>query len=44
MIGWAVTSCPCHWCMERELARLLKPSLNKRTGISRCYCRRIKVQ
>lgn len=32
LIGWAITSCSCHWCMEKELARLLRPSLNKRTG------------
>jgi hypothetical protein len=42
VIGWAVTSCPCHWCMEKEIARLLKPSLNKRTGSRKCCCRPVE--
>ena len=44
MIGWAVTSCPCHWCMEKAIARLLKPRLNKRTGIKKCCCRPVEVR
>lgn len=38
LIAWASTSDPCHWCMEKELARLLKPSKNKRMGRSTCCC------
>jgi hypothetical protein len=38
LIGWAATSDPCHWCMEKKLARLLKPSKNKRTGRRTCCC------
>lgn len=38
VIGWAATSIPCHWCVEKELARALTPCLNKRTGVSTCCC------
>ena len=38
VIGWAATSVPCHWCMEAEIARLLKPSENRRTGGRKCCC------
>jgi hypothetical protein len=40
LIGWAATSDPCHWCTEKELARLLNPSKNKRTGRSTCWCQK----
>jgi hypothetical protein len=30
--------------MEKELARLLKPSLNKRTGIRKCCCRPVEAR
>jgi hypothetical protein len=38
LIGWAATSDPCHWCTEKEIARVLKPLLNKRTGKKTCCC------
>jgi len=38
VIGWAATASPCQWCMEKEVAGLLKPTLNKRTGIKTCCC------
>jgi hypothetical protein len=37
-IGWAATSSPCHWCTEKELATLLKPTANQRLGRSTCCC------
>jgi hypothetical protein len=38
VLGWAPTSIPCHWCMERDVFKLLNPKENRKRRVGRQCC------